>query len=206
MPDAITKDIASPVKVKESAGALPSESVRPVASITLPWAHAIAELQERSEWNWRMTRWTLMTMLVISVLILLLSVFRNRPAVEIITTTRVLARQGLSSRDREDAVTLGRITDILKEKLVLHLLASRRAGQMVQQQAAEEVADMERRLEQLHAPLQEKLHTYERRIAELERDLTRMGEQNRDLIRAKIEITKQRITAPPRAIRPEEFN
>ena len=65
---------------------------------------------------------------------------------------------------------------------------------------------MERRLEQLHAPLQEKLQTYERRIAELERDLSKMGEQNRDLIRAKIEMTKQRITAPPRAVRPEELN
>ncbi|MBI3867955.1 MAG: cellulase family glycosylhydrolase [Verrucomicrobia bacterium] len=181
-----------------------SPAVAPAAAAPAPWVKALAELQERSDWNWKLTRWTLIAMLGISLVILLLSVFRSRPAVEIITTTQILARRVLDPRD--DAVTLGRVTEVLKEKIVLHLLASRRAGQLVQQQAAQEVADMERRLEQLHAPLQEKLQTYERRIAELERDLVRMGEQNRDLIRAKIEMTKQRITAPPRAMRPEELN
>ena len=35
---------------------------------------------------------------------------------------------------------------------------------------------------------------------------TKLLDAARDLIRAKIEMTKQRITAPPRAIRPEELN
>ena len=193
-------------QISEVPGTNTHASRTTVSSVSpqMTWAKAMSELQERSDWNWRLTRWTLSAMLGISLVILLLSVFRNRPAVEIVTTTHILARRGFDSGD--ESVTLGRVTQLLKEKLVLHLLASRRAGQLVQQQAADEVADMERRLEQLHAPLQEKLQTYERRIAELERDLSKMGEQNRDLIRAKIEMTKQRITAPPRAVRPEELN
>ena len=169
-----------------------------------PMATLLAQVQERSDHNWKLTRWTLGAMLGISITLLILPLMRNRPAVEIVTTTRILSRNALSDQERE--ITLTQVTELLKEKLVLHLLASRKEGQLAQQQASEEVELMGRRLEQLRAPLQEKVHAYERRIAELEEDLLRMGKQNRDLIRAKIEMTKQRITAPPRATRPEELN
>lgn len=190
---------------KESSPASPDQPHVAPQAISEPVAAILAEVQERSEHNWRLTRWTLVTMLGISILLLIVSILRNRPAVEIVTTTRIMTRRGdMSPQEKEQ--TLHQVTALLKEKLVLHLLASRREGQLAQQQASEEVEEMTKRLERIRAPLQEKMHAYERRIAELEQDLERMGKQNRDLIRAKIEMTKQRITAPPRAIRPEELN
>lgn len=190
---------------QESAPASANQTPPAVPGISEPVASILAEVQERSERNWRLTRWTLGIMLGISITLLIVSTFRNRPAVEIVTTTRIMTRKG-EMRLPENELTLHQVTELLKEKLVLHLLASRREGQLAQQQASEEVEEMGKRLERIRAPLQEKMHAYERRIAELEQDLERMGKQNRDLIRAKIEMTKQRITAPPRAIRPEELN
>jgi len=62
-----------------------------------------------------------------------------------------------------------------------------------QQQAEQEVEELEQRLEKLHAPLEERLRAYERRIAELERDLAAKGDENRELIKAKIDTARKRL-------------
>ena len=50
------------------------------------------------------------------------------------------------------------------------------------------------RLERLHTPLKERVTAYEKRIEELEKDLAAKGEQNRELIQARISVARQQLT------------
>lgn len=81
----------------------------------------------------------------------------------------------------------------LKEKLVSNLASQRGEMLGVQESAAAELAELEQRLNELHAPLQERLGVYEARIAELEKALAAKGEENRELIKAKIEMMRRQI-------------
>ena len=77
---------------------------------------------------------------------------------------------------------------------LLQKLMHQRSGLLTSQQRAEqEVAELEQRLEKLHAPLEERLRAYERRIAELEKDLASKGDENRELIKAKIDTARKRL-------------
>ena len=48
---------------------------------------------------------------------------------------------------------------------------------------------------ELKAPIQERLHSYETRIHELERDLAERNEENRELLKMKIEMTRRQLEA-----------
>jgi hypothetical protein len=90
-------------------------------------------------------------------------------------------------------------------ELVQRLL-SQRAGLLTSQQKAEqEVAELEQRLEKLHAPLEDRLKAYERRIVELERELAAKGEENRELLKARIETARKKL-ASERAKTPVAWN
>ncbi len=56
-----------------------------------------------------------------------------------------------------------------------------------------EVAALEKRLAKMHAPLQERIQAYERRVSELERELAMQQQQNSELILAQIHLAKQRL-------------
>ena len=60
-------------------------------------------------------------------------------------------------------------------------------------QAERELAELERRFVEACTPLEERLRTYERRIADLERQLTEQGNQNQALIQATIVSTRKRL-------------
>lgn len=81
----------------------------------------------------------------------------------------------------------------LKEKLVNNLATQREEMLEVQQSAAVDLAELEQRLNELHAPLQERLRAYETRIADLEKALATKGEENLELIKAKIEMTRKQL-------------
>jgi len=81
----------------------------------------------------------------------------------------------------------------LKEKLVSNLASQRGEMLGIQETAAAELAELEQRLNELHAPLQDRLRIYEARIAELERSLAAKGEENRELIKAKIEMMRRQL-------------
>ena len=81
----------------------------------------------------------------------------------------------------------------MMNELVQRLLSQRSAMVTSHDKAEKEVADLARRLDQLHAPLEERLHAYERRIAELEAELAAKGQQNAELIKAKIETTRKKL-------------
>jgi hypothetical protein len=74
-----------------------------------------------------------------------------------------------------------------------------------QQKAEQEVEELEQRLEKLHAPLEQRLRAYERRIAELEKDLAAKGDENRELIKAKIHSARKRLESE-RAKSPVSWN
>jgi hypothetical protein len=93
------------------------------------------------------------------------------------------------------AGVLNRLARLFRERLVRGLISQR--GQLieVQQSAADEMAEMERRLNELRTPLQERLRAYEKQIGELEKALAAKGEENRELIIAKILLTRQQLEA-----------
>jgi hypothetical protein len=83
----------------------------------------------------------------------------------------------------------------LRQKLVRGLLAERSHLLSTQETAELEMAELERRLAELQAPLEERLRAYQQRIAELEQELAAKGEENRELIKAKIELTRKKLAS-----------
>jgi hypothetical protein len=81
----------------------------------------------------------------------------------------------------------------MMNELVQRLLSQRSQIVTGQQKAEREVAELAARLEEVHAPLEDRLRAYEQRIAELEAELAAKGEQNLDLIKAKIETTRRKL-------------
>ena len=59
--------------------------------------------------------------------------------------------------------------------------------------AAADLAELEKRLDELHTPLQERLRAYEKRVAELEKSLAAKGKENRQLLEAKIQLTRKQM-------------
>lgn len=93
----------------------------------------------------------------------------------------------------------------MMNELIQRLLHQRTDLMTSQQRAEQEVSELERRLEKLHAPLEDRLKAYEQRIAELERDLAAKGAENRELIQARIESARQKL-ASERAKTPVSWN
>lgn len=73
------------------------------------------------------------------------------------------------------------------------LLAERAQVWATQEQAERELVELERRFAEACTPLEERLLAYERRIAELERQLTVQGNENRALLQATIMTTRKRL-------------
>jgi hypothetical protein len=105
--------------------------------------------------------------------------------------SRALAAEGKAERAHQ-AIRSG-VMGWMREKLFRNLFRQREALLSSQQKAEIEIRELEQRLEELHAPLQERITAYEQRIEELERDLAARGEENRELIGARINVTKQHL-------------
>ena len=93
----------------------------------------------------------------------------------------------------------------LKQHFAQRLLSERTQMLDVQKTAATELAELEHRLDELHAPLQERLRAYEKRVAELEKSLAVKGQENRQLLEAKIQLTRKQLETE-RARTEVEFN
>jgi hypothetical protein len=84
---------------------------------------------------------------------------------------------------------------LMMTKLVQTLLFQRKGLLDTQQRAVADLAEFEARLEKIHAPLQDRLRAYEQKICELEKQLARKGQENRQLIQAEIEMVRKQIAA-----------
>jgi len=81
----------------------------------------------------------------------------------------------------------------LRHRFLHGLISDRTRLLDTQQQAAAEMAELERRLDELHAPLRERLRAYEKRVSELEKSLAAKDAESRELIRARIRLTRQQL-------------
>ncbi len=102
-------------------------------------------------------------------------------------------QQAEQAKNAIRAGLLPHLADWFKQKFVRRLVSERSQMLDVQKSATAELVELERRLDELHAPLQERLHAYEKRIVELEQLLAAKGEENRELLRAKIQMTRQQL-------------
>jgi hypothetical protein len=116
---------------------------------------------------------------------------RELPASEAEWRDRALSAEARAARAQE--AVRGEVMGMVKDKVV-HGLFDQRSELLSNQQRAEaEMQALEQRLEQIHAPLQERIAAYEKRIAELERELAAKGQQNIELIKAKISLARHQI-------------
>jgi cytochrome c-type biogenesis protein CcmH/NrfG len=77
---------------------------------------------------------------------------------------------------------------------------------MTQGAAAAELTELARRLEALQTPMLERLRAYEQRIGELEKDLADQSKENRELLKLKIEMLREKIETERTASRSVNFN
>ncbi len=104
---------------------------------------------------------------------------------------RAIVAEGKAKRAQE-AIRSGAL-GWMKDK-VFQTLAHQRGELLSTQQRAEaEMRELEQRLEQLRTPLQERIQAYEHRIEELEQELLAKGEENRELIGARISVAKSQL-------------
>ncbi len=154
----------------------------------------------------KQTKWTTAGLgVVVVVLCLILWRLRTRPSTALVLSDqsgsgaasenawreRALAAEGKA--DRAHLAIRSGVMGWMREK-VFHSLSNQRADLLSAQQKAEaEMRELEQRLEQLHTPLQQRISAYEARIVELEKDLEAKGEENRELIGARISVAKQQL-------------
>ena len=90
---------------------------------------------------------------------------------------------------------IGHLQQWFSRMLTQRLISQRRALLETNDNAAAEMAALEARLQKVQAPLQVRLAAYEHRIAELEKELAVRGEENRELLKAKIETMRKQLEA-----------
>lgn len=112
----------------------------------------------------------------------------------------VWRERALAAEDRAQKATailranlLPHMARWMMKEMMQRLLSQRTEILTSQQQAEREVAELADRLELLHAPLEDRLKAYERRIAELEAELAAKGLENQDLIQAQIETMRKKL-------------
>lgn len=117
----------------------------------------------------------------------------NTPTADADWQQRAIAAEEKVAKAHE-AIRSGVIAQ-LKDKAVTSLAEQRSEMLEAQQAAALEMAELEKRLNELQAPLQDRLRTYESRIADLEKALAAKGAENRELLKAKIELMRKQLDA-----------
>ena len=98
------------------------------------------------------------------------------------------------------------LVDALKHAVVKELATQRRELLAAQQAAAAELTELARRLEAVQTPMLERLRAYEARIGELERDLADQSKENRELLKLKIDLLREKIETERTASRIVNFN
>lgn len=98
-------------------------------------------------------------------------------------------KQGQMLRDK----MIPELTEFAKQSLVQGLYAQRHVLLETQRRAQLALAEMEGRLKTVQAPLHERIRAYEKRIAELEKEVESQGEEVRELARATLTLIRQKL-------------
>jgi len=156
----------------------------------------------------KQTKWFAAGLAVIAVaLVLVLWRMRARPTAALVPVQSGLTIDGSgesywrsraflaeAKAERAHAAIRSGALSWMREKLFQMLFRHRMELLAAQEMAGREMYELEQRLERLQLPLQERISAYERRIGELERNLERMGDENRELTKVRIEVAKERLT------------
>jgi hypothetical protein len=94
------------------------------------------------------------------------------------------------------------VAQAVREAVQQELASQRRELLVAQQAATEEIAALVRRLDELQVPMQQRLQTYEGRIQELEKELTLRNEENRELLKLKIEMISRQLATERASLAP----
>lgn len=117
-----------------------------------------------------------------------------------LTAEALADQQALILREK----LLPELTEFVKQSLVQGLAAQRDALLAMQQQALQSLLEMETRLANLHAPLQERIRTYEGRIAELEKEISQQGTEMRELTRTILQLMRKKLETEQDQVPTEE--
>jgi hypothetical protein len=90
----------------------------------------------------------------------------------------------------------------LKGMFVRKLARQREDLSESQRRAEQEIRGLTSRLSAMQVPLEERLKAYQVRIAELERELAIKGEENRELLRARLQAVRKQLTMEKGASEP----
>jgi hypothetical protein len=117
-----------------------------------------------------------------------------KPSHDLIGPTDYWKQRALDAEDRADKAAIilrEKMADSLKEVVVQELVSQRRELLNAHEAAAAEIAELIGRMDKAQAPLHERLRAYEAHIQQLEKELAARCEENRELLKLKIEMTKQ---------------
>jgi hypothetical protein len=106
-----------------------------------------------------------------------------------IAAEAMAGKQGQMLREK----IMPELTEFAKQSLVQGLYAQRNALIETQQKAQQALAELESRLTALQLPLQERIRAYEKRIAELEKEVGTQGEEVRELTRATLTLVRKKL-------------
>ncbi len=151
----------------------------------------------------RLSYWRLAEVFVFGMLVFLVAwkfFFPGKSSTRTALSTGVIPRdanpgvslaQELSAEERAGVVSS--LTLWLKQKFVQRLVTDRKQLMATQQAAALAVLAMDERLSNVERQIKERNQEYEQRIEELLKELAVAQEENRELIRSKIELLKLEI-------------
>jgi hypothetical protein len=112
-------------------------------------------------------------------------------------------RQGQILREK----LMPELAEFAKQSLVQGLYAQRNALIETQQAAQRALGELESRLAALQLPLPERIRAYERRIAELEKEVETQGAEMRELTRATLVLVRKKLEEERKGERtPSRFN
>ena len=169
----------------------------------------VADNKLKSTQSEERTRW-LVGALALVVLILALAIWllaRRKQAVSLVPVpvgqaveqwqerAMIAEQQTEKLQTAARAGLLAHLSQWLSRALTHRLISQRRLLLDTQNKAIAEMAELDERLEKVHAPLQDRLEAYEHRIAELEKELAARGAENRELLKTKIEMMRKQLEA-----------
>jgi hypothetical protein len=85
------------------------------------------------------------------------------------------------------------VSQVLREQVQQELVQQRGDLLVTQQSATQDIASLVQRLDELHMPMQERLQTYQIRIQTLEKELALRNEENRELLKIKLEMFRKQM-------------
>ncbi|MEO6033840.1 MAG: hypothetical protein ABIQ35_01165 [Verrucomicrobiota bacterium] len=116
----------------------------------------------------------------------------ERPGNKLVPVQNVVALPGTGDATLESKL-IPHLARAMMNKLVRGLISQREQLMTVQSAGTEQLNELEEKLEQISSRLQSRQTAYERRIAELEKELAAAEEENRELIRAKIREARENL-------------